>query len=76
MDTAAGAEAAILDLYGCQPGATARSPRTVLLATAAGRSVASGSFSFYHKDWDHHGGRQERSVALKAEEIDRAWGKA
>lgn len=61
--------AAILNLYGCQPGDGSFASNCLLARRLAERGVR--FIQLYHRDWDHHGGVKE-GVTLKAKEVDRA----
>jgi Protein of unknown function (DUF1501) len=61
--------AAVLSLYGCQPGDGSFASNCLLARRLAERGVR--FIQLYHKDWDHHGGVQA-GVTQKAMEIDRA----
>lgn len=61
--------AAMLELYGCQPGDGSFAANCLLARRLAERGVR--FIQLYHKDWDHHGGVKE-GIQFKAQEIDRA----
>ena len=61
--------AAMLELYGCQPGDGSFASNCLLARRLAERGVR--FIQLYHKDWDHHGGVKE-GIQFKAQEIDRA----
>ena len=59
----------VLDAYGAHPGDGSFASNCLLARRLAERGVR--FIQLYHRDWDHHGGRQDRASRYKAEEVDR-----
>ena len=51
----------VLDMYGAQPGDGSFASNCLLARRLAERGVR--FIQLYHRDWDHHGGRQARHRA-------------
>jgi hypothetical protein len=61
--------AAMLELYGCEPGDGSYASNCLIARRLAERGVR--YIQLYHRDWDHHGGVRD-GVVQKAKEVDRA----
>jgi hypothetical protein len=59
----------VLEMYGARPGDGSFASNCLLARRLAERGVR--FIQLYHRDWDHHGG-VKKSVAIKAQEVDKA----